>query len=742
MGTASFAITSNVFCANLTFDKEIHGFDFFSVDGIQSERERYKLLGEAVRKVEYSERRAFAHYTPSTEDNLVVGYLPNRPSNKQYVTENLRINYEGKGALTPTSSARRTLTTLLNRDKYRELSNILWAAGSHTFYPKVGEDLNKTYKRCNLILFRGPFFRYNVLGNNKIILSLDSSTHYISSDPFLYELREKGLEWFSNEIREEEKRIKAKRRTFRGLHFFYDLEKRDIAIDDIDSRPISEIPLTKPTVVSGKECRTVAEYLRAKYSRLKGFKLDQSQPGLKRGKYTYAPQFLHKNVSLNDVPDRILNDQTYYMDSGPYRQRDHQKPARVRWEIMTDYFYKYNFQYADLGPIQLKMEGPINFPITSHFIPPKLKTGKESHVEPRNIYNALRSGFYNSPRIEKVYLYSVLDEGTTDLFYNEVVSFAAERYSVRMPKKAIPLEEDLSKMKNQLASSISVDGVKNSVFIGIIPEGSNLHDELTNACGALELPSKCVTIPVVQGICLEGKRFFLRDTLASLFSRIDGIPWILEDKLHYDCYVAVDVGRTLSEYWALGIVYDRDGKFAIRQGRMMIGEDLNEESIKYCIREANRFSPVSESLVYLRDGEIFETERAIFEKVMKDFPSYLNTAMISIKGAVPYRIFRRFGDTISKPLSGDYYFLDDYNAVLCAAGGDEYRHGTPRPVVVEVIPVRGEIDVNHVVEDCFRLSYLNWGSPGRSYSVPAPVRLAHKYASELSRGVTRFGGPY
>ncbi len=95
-----------------------------------------------------------------------------------------------------------------------------------------------------------------------------------------------------------------------------------------------------------------------------------------------------------------------------------------------------------------------------------------------------------------------------------------------------------------------------------------------------------------------------------------------------------------------------------------------------------------------------------------------------------------------KPLSGDYYFLDENNAVLCAAGGDIYEHGTPKPIVAEMIPIKGTLDMKLVLEDVFRLAFLNWGSPGRSYSVPAPVRMAHELASELSLGIRRAGSPF
>jgi len=80
--------------------------------------------------------------------------------------------------------------------------------------------------------------------------------------------------------------------------------------------------------------------------------------------------------------------------------------------------------------------------------------------------------------------------------------------------------------------------------------------------------------------------------------------------------------------------------------------------------------------------------------------------------------------------------------VLCGAGGEEYEHGTPKPIVAEVIPAKGEIIPKEALKDVFYLTYLNWGSPRRSYSLPAPLRLAHKLAYELSIGIRRAGPPF
>jgi len=742
LNSNQLCITSNVFASPFVFDEEIEGFDFFKVEGVWSEREKFNLLARVINKIQYQEKTAFAPYTPAPKENYAVGYLTKNPEVTEFGVEGLKVIYEGKKSLPPTVAARRTLTQLLNKSKFRELRNILWSAGSHTFYPKSGKNLNLKYKDCGLIMFRGPFFRYNVLSNGNIILTLDSSTHYIRSEPFLNEIRRRGgPDWFVKEIEFKGKFMKTQRRRFRGIHFFYDLYKNDVVIDDVDTRPISEIPLSKPTIVNGIECRTIAQYLKAKYAkRLVMRNLDVSQPGLKGEGFTYAPQFLYRTVSLDEVPDNILNDQTFFMDRRPHPYRDTQRPAIFRWRKIEEYYYQYNFKYVSLGPIALGMSGPLSFTMTN-FRKPMLRTTSNKLVSVEDLTKALSKGLYKPPRIDKIYLYSAIDIETSNSFYENVRVYSKQRFGVDLPTKFIPLERDLTKMRTQLENSIKVDGSKGSVCIAIIPENSEIHDEVTSICGELSIPSKCVTVSVVEAVCLRDMKMYLRDTLASIFTRAGGIPWILHDKLHYGCYVATDIGRSRAEYWAMSIVYDRDGKFATRQGRITVGEDLNEQSIKHCVTEAYRYAPSSDSLVYLRDGDVHENERKVFEKIIESFP-YSEVAIVSIKERVPYRIFRRLGSKIAKPLSGDYYFLDNYNVVLCAAGGEEYEHGTPKPIVAEVIPVRGDINAKAVAEDNFKLSYLNWGSPGRSYSMPAPVKLAHNLASELSRGIIRSGPPF
>jgi len=333
-----------------------------------------------------------------------------------------------------------------------------------------------------------------------------------------------------------------------------------------------------------------------------------------------------------------------------------------------------------------------------------------------------------------------MDDLYNERFYSSLLVYAKERYNLTLPEKPLPLEKDPNKAVTQLERAVSVEGVKGAFCIGLVHKNADEHDFITNTCGRLSIPSKCISTEVTEEIC-AGKLQSLKYVCSSIISRAGGVPWILHDKLNHDCYVAVDVGRSRAEWWAMSVVYDRDGKYTVRQGNLMVGEDLDEQSIRMCVMAASEFAPNSESLILLRHGDIHEGERRAFTESSAKL-DYAETAIVSIKENVPYRIFRRLNSYISKPISGDYYPLDRLNVVLCGAGGEEYEHGTPQPMVAEIIHVKGEVDTAKVIEDLFRLTFLNWGSPGRSYSLPAPIHLAHKFAYELSAGIQRFGPPF
>jgi len=655
------SLMANVFEANVKFDKSVADFDFFEVEGIESISKRYESLGIVVSHLQRKERKPFATYTPSETKNYVIGFLPNGPEKKQFDIEGLRVRYLGKQELPPSSPAYRTLTELLNKSKSWELKVDMWSLGTpHTFYPKRWRDLNKDYPNCGLWLFRGPYFRYNVLSDGRITLTIDSKTHYVKSETFLEEINRRGkdLKWFKNELKAKEEFYKRLRRKFWGIHFYYTLAQQDIAINDIDARPLSKIPLKEEVEVGGKLCKTVLEFLKAKYGHDPLVRaIDETQPGLKSNDLTFAPQFLHKSVDLEEVDDLILNEQTFYMDTrGLKGRKDIDRPARLRWDFITKYLQRY-LTYVDVGPFFAKFSEPMKFPLTNHFDKPRLLVRQEGEpVIFEDLPMALAKGPYKDPKISSVYFYSALEgeEAIYDKqFYGALRDFAKRRFGASFPTSMLLLDKDLNSVRTYLKKSQEKYRKLSGVCLAIVKEDSPLHDELIRMFGEYELPVQCVTSKTaIEDVCFSRNVYITENICAMMIAKAGGIPWVLYDELNYGCYGAIDIGRTKAEYWAMAVVYNRKGMFETLPGRITIGEGLDVQSIRYCVEEAARYASDSSDFIFFRHGRIYPNELVAFENVTRESP-FKNCAIVSIKTEeVPYRIFREVNGKVIKPLSG------------------------------------------------------------------------------------------
>ena len=271
---------------------------------------------------------------------------------------------------------------------------------------------------------------------------------------------------------------------------FYELAGSDFAIEGIDKSPISSIRMTQPRVINGVVCNTVSEYLRQQYRKNpKIASLDDSQPGLKSGAYTFAPQFLYRTIDFGMVNRTIQIEESFLMDDLPPNLRDDQKPATLRWELIHDYFGKYGFQMADLGPVQLGIAEPMSFSLAYHYQKPKLRCQSTDPVSPELIEQALEGGMYAPPKISNIFMYSVVSRDFSLGFYADVVKFAKEKFGVVLPANPIMLERDIMAARNQLQSWARSNSFQGAFSLGIIPLKSGLHRDFTNMVGSLGIPS-------------------------------------------------------------------------------------------------------------------------------------------------------------------------------------------------------------------------------------------------------------
>ncbi len=727
-----WSIISNVFAGGIAFGEVAQELNAFRLEGLGSGAGKYRVVGNVTRKLEWDNKSPFAYYTAG-DKRFAVGFLSRGPREEEVHVGSAKAVYDGTLDLTHGLSGYRALTELLNKTKIASTKSILWKGGIHTFFPIRGIDLTDEYGEP-LLLFRGPSYRYNVLNDERIVLSLDVATRYVDSRPYLEHIKSAGLEPLKREIEKTKREMKQLGKKSAGVHFFYSLTPMDIGIDNIDTRPIREI------TVDGKQ--SVAEFLTAKYGGQKPRDwLDLGQPGLRQGEFSYAPQFLYKNVRFQDVPPKISAQHTFYTDDAAPKDRDPEHTARTRWEKTMDLFDDYRFSTLVLGPHKIEFASSLEFPSSNCIKLPRLIAASQKPVLPSEIRAEIRKGLYQVSPVKKVFLYSSAARNLTLPFYNSMVRYALKNFSFKLPAKPTLLEPNPRDMEKQLQASLSL-GSENAIVVAIIgSHGTDIHDEITNICGRLGVPSKCIAESTVEMVVNRKKSFPLAGYVSSLLTRAKCIPWVLATQLSYDCYIATDVGRAKSENWVMMIVYDKSGRYRIGQTELTVGESVDRDSLVKCINEAQALVPSAKSLLYLRDGSVYDKERNDFESVVKE-SGLQDSAILAIREITPFRVYRGSLSDIWRPHSGDYYVLDESNTVLCAAGADEYQHGTPSPITIDFISVAGSIDRFKAIEDVFKLSYLNWASPGKSYSTPAPLRMAHRIARELSLGIERKTVPF
>jgi hypothetical protein len=734
-------LLTNIFPCGFVFDGPLEGFDFFRVEGIFPRTDRYEKLGNVVYQLELYEKVAFAKHFKSKDEDVVIGFLPEGPKKRQHNLDGLVVTYIGKQTLLPNEEGKRAFLELVYNMQRRKLrSSKYWSMGHDTAFPWEWKSLFEKY-RCSLNFFRGPHFRYYFLSDGRLILVLDTKTHYIESRPFFEEIlfRGKDLKWFQKEIVSEKERLGQHRKHFNGIYFHYILANKSVAMDGIDPRPISTI--TIEAEIGGKPWKgTVYDYLKLRYSRNKRVqKLDPSQPAVCKGSYPYAPQLLHRHVNLRQVPKEILNENTFLMDMiGRKEDRDPHSPARKRWECLERELNS-NFAYLDIGSNVYKTQKPIATSIAS--IPkPRLSVHEGgTPVKSENLMYALRKGPFKDPELDELFLFSV-DDTLTNPFWEALSEYFQNNFGWTLPDRPKLLERSENEIRNYLEKRKAQDSLGKIACIAILEDESALHKTLTNLLAEYGIALQCLRRTTALSIVKYQRKSFLEGICAGIFAKSGGIPWLLHDPLIYERYAAIDVGREKTEWWAMGVVYDQKGLYEIIPGEMLVGEDLDVEALKSCASRAIRES-VPNSFVILRDGDASSKELNALRNLAAE-TKIPNVALVSIKKNVPHRLFRDVDGEIYKPVSGDFLELDKNMIVICLAGVDRYLHGTPIPKVLEVIPVSGSIVPRDIAHDIFYLSFLNWGSPSHGYSSPAPLKLAHVLASDLSRGLRPFGPPF
>jgi hypothetical protein len=247
----------------------------------------------------------------------------------------------------------------------------------------------------------------------------------------------------------------------------------------------------------------------------------------------------------------------------------------------------------------------------------------------------------------------------------------------------------------------------------------------------------------------------VRNVTLAVLTEVGVQPWVLADPLRHDLHLGIDLLHGRIGYHAL---YGRGGRYVISDSGTALHDGRMREQIKRPeLRQraeailravAGTGEPLRSLLVY-RDGRWWPSESDGLREAVDGLiaahvlPGDFRYTVAEVrKNHLPARLFTlaplERGEAFLNPLPGSYQLLDAARALLATTGRPgswEGRRGrTASTVLIEVVDARGPVELEHVVEDTYRLTHLNWNAPDIEIAHPVTIRWTDHALREPLRG--------
>jgi len=148
------------------------------------------------------------------------------------------------------------------------------------------------------------------------------------------------------------------------------------------------------------------------------------------------------------------------------------------------------------------------------------------------------------------------------------------------------------------------------------------------------------------------------------------------------------------------------------------------------------------SLVFMRDGDIYDEELESIHMFADSSGSVSQYAIVSVKKNVPYRIYELDDGNMSSPYAGSFAVLGGRHAVLASSGRPLIKR-MAKPLLIELVEVYpGDwYTIRDATYESYMLSFLHWASLTHKTKYPAPIKYADDFSELASRGIVVRGPP-
>ncbi len=294
------------------------------------------------------------------------------------------------------------------------------------------------------------------------------------------------------------------------------------------------------------------------------------------------------------------------------------------------------------------------------------------------------------------------------------------------------------------------------ILLALPPDAERADRVYTAVKAQVDVASKCFSTANLRDQARRGGNrlmSYIENNALAMLVENGTRPWGLAEPLHHELQMGFDVARFrhggLMGASVISNLAASDILFAYKEfgGRERMPANIIGP---FVLQQLEHFYEVNgrapRSILFQRDGKLLESELQGIQTALRRFgerhvggavPIWA-AATIEKNTAVPLRVFRLEGECVERAYSGTYALQDPQTGWLVLAGGPGLRQGTPRAVQIEIRASSGETGLLPVLTDIFRLSHLNWNSPGIEISLPITLRFAdqklERYALESEVG--------
>ncbi len=711
--------------------------------------ERYRVLNDLARKISNKYRCLSIRYTQSEDFNGIIVF------GNCDLGERFTVNgYEF--ILARQDEEFNILRSRIKSYFYEILRAKLeyhgfWASAYNKYYRFSEDDIIDRKFR----IFRGFFFRFEILNDGTVLLVLDPLTRIVSYDT-VYELASQwGYAKAMNTLKGRYVvalviRKKNLSRTLLKIHAF---------------RPDLRAGIDKLIEINGRKY-TIKEY----YSDYLGLpKVANLIPDdapiivakpLGSNKILYlASSMAYLNYRTNEISPEYVKK----VEKKVFLEPDQRL-------ILTKSFMNsinpLNYPYNELiGKFEFEEEPlMLSDEKAGVFNPPMLKFGKDSRTVDLEHYTkffkkSLRElgvakgiSIPIDSRLAVVYPENYITDNEAKSFYKDIVIVSKKVFGVTLPRKPYlwgyrdnpqPVVNNYYRFKDDILAVIAILRTDNDELYVFY---KNLFKDRVSQMATVKLVRLKEQLPREE---LHKYRNAVVNLVSGLLGKLGLRPWLLGDRLKADAYIGIDLmpgevavitlmnsyGNYIGEIWVA------------QRGSKISASDMYNSLYQLVVSHLESLDSKDKfSLVVMKDGDVYDDELEGIKKFVKSLSSIrkvVKYTVLSVKKSVPYRIYRYDDGNLFYPYIGSYAILGEEYGILASSGYPLIKKRLAKPLLIEVVEAEPKewYGIHDALYESYMLSFMHWSTLTHKTKYPAPIKYADDLSSLLSQGIRLTGLP-